>query len=78
MKSHPKLKISLLNLDVDFYEPSITILKNFYPKLSKHGILMLDDYGIWDGETMAVNEYFRNKKIKIRKFPFSQTPSYII
>jgi|TARA_B100001750_G_scaffold69256_1_gene55287 predicted O-methyltransferase YrrM len=78
LKSHPKLKISLLNLDVDFYEPSITILKNFYPKLSKHGILMLDDYGIWDGETMAVNEYFRNKKIKIRKFPFSQTPSYII
>ena len=39
---------------------------------------MLDDYGVWDGETMAVNEYFRNKKIKIRKFPFSQTPSYII
>lgn len=78
LKSHPKLKISLLNLDVDFYEPSITILKNFYPKLSKHGILILDDYGIWDGETMAVNEYFRNKKIKIRKFPFSQTPSYII
>ena len=78
LKSNPKLKISLLNLDVDFYESSITILKNFYPKLSKGGILMLDDYGIWDGETMAVNEYFGGKKIKIRKFSFSQTPSYII
>ena len=39
---------------------------------------MLDDYGIWDGETTAVNEYFTGKKIKIRKFSFSQTPSYII
>ncbi len=78
LKLNPKLKISLLNLDVDFYEPSISILKNFYPKLSKSGILMLEDYGIWDGETMAVNEYFGDKKIKIRKFPFSQTPSYII
>ena len=78
LKSNPKLKISLLNLDVDFYEPSMVILKNFYPKLSKHGILMLDDYGIWDGETMAVNEYFSGKKTKIRKFSFSQTPSYII
>jgi hypothetical protein len=78
LKLNPKLKISLLNLDVDFYEPSITILKNFYPKLSKGGILMLDDYGVWDGETMAVNEYFHSKKIKIRKFSFSQTPSYII
>ena len=78
LKSNPKLKISLLNLDVDFYEPSISILKNFYPKLSKGGILMLDNYGVWDGETMAVNEYFRGKRIKIRKFSFSQTPSYII
>ena len=78
LKSNPKLKISLLNLDVDFYEPSISILKNFYPKLSKGGILMLDDYGVWDGETIAVNEYFRGKRIKIRKFSFSQTPSYVI
>jgi|TARA_Y100000310_G_scaffold124755_1_gene123542 hypothetical protein len=78
LKLNPKLKISLLNLDVDFYEPSITILKNFYPKLSKGGILMLDDYGVWDGETMAADEYFTGKKIKIKKSPFSQTPSYII
>jgi len=78
LKQHPQLKISLLNLDVDFYEPSISILKNFYPKLSKGGILMLDDYGIWDGETLATDEYFTGKKIKIRKFPLSQTPSYVI
>ena len=78
LKQHPQLKISLLNLDVDFYEPSISILKNFYPKLPKGGILMLDDYGIWDGETLATDEYFAGKKIKIRKFSFSQTPSYVI
>ena len=78
LKSNPKLKISLLNLDVDFYEPTMAILKNFYPRLSKGGILMLDDYGIWDGETMAVKEYFRSKKIKIRKSLLSKTPSYII
>ena len=78
LKLNPKLKISLLNLDVDFYEPSMSILKNFYPKFSKGGILMLDDYGVWDGETMAVDEYFIDKKIKIRKHMFSKTPSYII
>ena len=78
LKLNPKLKISLLNLDVDFYEPSMSILKNFYPKLSKGGILMLDDYGVWDGETMAVDEYFASKKIKIRKHMFSPTPSYVI
>ena len=56
----------------------MSILKNFYPKLSKGGILMLDDYGVWDGETMAVDEYFASKKIKIRKLMFSPTPSYVI
>ena len=39
---------------------------------------MLDDYGIWDGETLATDEYFAGKKIKIRKFSLSQTPSYVI
>ncbi|MEZ4689377.1 MAG: TylF/MycF/NovP-related O-methyltransferase [Ignavibacteria bacterium] len=27
----------LLNLDADLYEPSVTILENFYPRLSKGG-----------------------------------------
>ena len=43
----------------------------------KIGSLFTED-GIWDGETMAADEYFTGKKIKIKKSPFSQTPSYII
>ncbi len=78
IKSHPKLKISLLNLDTDIYEPAVTILNTFYPKIVKGGILILDDYNVFPGETKAVNEYFKGKKIKIQKFPFSDTPHYII
>lgn len=37
VKKNPDLKISLLNLDTDIYEPSVTILENFYPKLAKGG-----------------------------------------
>jgi len=78
VKKHPKLKISFLNLDTDVYEPAVTILEHLYPRLKKGGILALDDYGVFPGETKAVNEYFKGKKIKIKKFPFSNTPSYII
>ena len=78
IKKHPNLTISLLNLDTDVYEPAVTILEYLFPRIVKRGILILDDYGVFKGETKAVNQYFRDKKIKIRKFSFSKTPSYII
>tara|TARA_B110000495_G_C22920262_1_gene537630 strand:- start:60 stop:719 length:660 start_codon:yes stop_codon:yes gene_type:complete len=78
IKRNPKMKISFLNLDTDIYEPAVTILECLYPKLVKGGILLLDDYGVFPGETKAVDEYFKGKNIKINKFPFSKTPHYII
>lgn len=78
VKSHPKLKISFLNLDVDMYEPSLTILENLYPKIVKGGVLVLDDYETWPGETKAVDEYFKGKNVKIQKFSYCKTPSFII
>ena len=78
VKANPELKISLLNLDTDIYEPAVTILEHLYPKITKGGILMLDDYGTHPGETKAVDEYFKNKTIEIKKFSFAMTPCYII
>ena len=78
VKTNPELKISLLNLDTDIYEPAVSILENLYPRITKGGILMLDDYGTHPGETKAVDEYFENKNVEIKKFPFAMTPSYII
>ncbi len=78
VKSHPELKLSLLNLDTDVYEPAVTILKYLYPRIVRGGILILDDYGVFPGETRAVDEYFKDKKVKIQKFQFSSTPHYII
>lgn len=78
LKSHPELRISLLNLDTDVYEPAVTILENLYPRIVKGGILILDDYGIFPGETKAAEEYFKDKKIEIKKFSFSTPPCYVV
>jgi hypothetical protein len=78
VKDNAGLKISLLNLDVDLYEPSAVILEYFWPRIVKGGVLIVDDYGIFAGENKAVDDYFKDKKVKIRKFSFSKTPSYII
>jgi len=78
LEEHPELRISILNLDTDIYEPAVTILEQLYPRISKGGILILDDYGTFPGETKAIEDYFKQKNIEIKKFSFCMTPCYII
>ncbi|MEZ4900558.1 MAG: TylF/MycF/NovP-related O-methyltransferase [Spirosomataceae bacterium] len=78
IEKNPQLKVSLINLDTDIYEPSVTILEYLYPRLVKGGVLILDDYGTFPGETKAVDDYFKGQNIRIQKFPFAMTPCYII
>lgn len=75
---HPRLRLAFINLDTDIYEPAVTILKYLYPRLVRGGVLVLDDYNIFPGETKAVNEYFKGQRIGIKRFPFAKTPCYII
>ena len=78
VKTNPELKISFLNLDTDIYEPAVTILEYLYPRLTVGGVLILDDYETFPGEAKAVDDYFKDQQIEIKKFPFSLSPSYII
>jgi hypothetical protein len=78
VNSHPELKISLLNLDTDIYEPASVILEFLFPRIVRGGVLIIDDYGVFPGETAAVDEYFQDKDVVINKFPFCMTPCYIV
>lgn len=51
-------QISLLRLDVDWYEPTKIGLETLYPKLAHGGVLILDDYGYWRGSRKATDDYF--------------------
>lgn len=78
-RDHPALKVALLHLDADMYEPTKTALEAFFPRLVQGGILILDDYGNFPGETAAVDEFFNSQKVVIHKLPIShQSPSFII
>jgi len=50
--------LSLLRLDTDWYESTKHELEHLYPLLVKKGILIVDDYGHWQGARKAVDEYF--------------------
>jgi O-methyltransferase len=58
-------KIALLRLDTDWYESTKHELEHFFPRLSKGGVLIIDDYGHWQGARKAVDEYFEKKNVKI-------------
>jgi len=61
-----KLKsISILRLDTDWYQSTKEELINLFPKLSKGGVLIIDDYGFWQGARKAVDEYFSENNIQI-------------
>ena len=73
-------RISLLHLDLDTYEGTKHALKNFFPLVSKGGVVVFDEYGSrgW-GESEAVDEYFRKTKYKIQKTLNANKPTaYLI
>jgi O-methyltransferase len=51
-------QVALLRLDTDWYESTRHELQHLYPLLAKHGVLIIDDYGHWQGARQAVDEYF--------------------
>ena len=85
LKKNPKLKISLLNVDIDFVETTQCVLDNFYDKVVKGGIILFDNYQgkgtggtFYKGETEVINKFLKIKRKKIIKFPYFNRPSYII
>ncbi|WP_316396930.1 TylF/MycF/NovP-related O-methyltransferase [Bradyrhizobium sp. 33ap4] len=54
-------KIAILRLDTDWYASTKVELEALYPRLSLGGVLIVDDYGWWDGARRAVDEFFANR-----------------
>ena len=77
IEKEPGMRISLLHLDVDLFEPTMAALDAFYPKIVTGGIVVLDEYACheWPGETTALDEYFDGKPPKMNRFGWSGTPA---
>jgi hypothetical protein len=50
--------IALLRLDTDWYETTRHELEHLYPRISRGGIVIVDDYGYWRGSRKATDDYF--------------------
>jgi O-methyltransferase len=59
----PQKNLAILRLDTDWYESTKEELERLYPILSVNGVLIIDDYGHWQGARKAVDEYFQANNI---------------
>ena len=57
LPDHAPGEIALLRLDTDWYESTRHELDHLYPRLVSGGVLILDDYGEWEGARLATDEF---------------------
>ena len=58
-------EIAILRLDTDWYASTKHELQHLFPRLSRGGILIIDDYGHWSGARKAVDDYVRENDVAI-------------
>ena len=58
--------VALAHIDADWYESVRTCIERIEPRLSRGGVLVIDDYDHWSGCRRAVDEYFADKRDRYR------------
>ncbi len=63
--AHAPEQIAVLRLDTDWYESTRHELEHLYPRLAVGGVLIIDDYGHWEGARRAVDEYIESTGVRL-------------
>ena len=65
LPSQAPKKIALLRLDTDWYQSTYHSLVHLFPLLTQGSVIIIDDYGHWQGARQAVDNYIKENEIKI-------------
>lgn len=58
-------KIALLHIDCDWYKSVKFCLEKLYNNIVKDGIIIIDDYGYWEGCKKAVDEFIEKRNLRV-------------
>jgi hypothetical protein len=81
VRENPGVRFSLVHLDCDLYRPTAAALRAFWPRLSRGGLLLLDEYAIreWPGETRALDELLEELPgVRVKTLSWTNTPAGIV
>ncbi|MDH2391136.1 TylF/MycF/NovP-related O-methyltransferase [Streptomyces sp. HNM0663] len=62
---HVPDRISVLRLDTDWFESTRHELAHLWPRLVPGGVLLLDDYGWWEGARRAVDQWLEESGVPL-------------
>ncbi|WP_431470579.1 TylF/MycF/NovP-related O-methyltransferase [Sphingosinithalassobacter sp. LHW66-3] len=73
----PELRVALLHLDMDVYEPTAFAIEQLFPHMVPGGLILFDDYGLVAGATRAAEELVAREGLKLEKLPYHVAPSFV-
>lgn len=78
VNTRPGFKISLLYLDLDLEKPTYDTLVAFWPRMSKGGIIVLDEYAYhqWS-ESKGVDKFVEECDVELKILNFNAPTAYI-
>lgn len=77
LQAKPQLRIALLHLDLDVYEPTRFCIEQLLSHMTPGGLIVFDDYNAVEGATRAADELCRTHGLQLRKLPFYNVPSFV-
>ena len=79
LKNNQHVLVSLLYLDFDLYEPTLSALTSFLPRMPKGAIVAFDELhdSKWPGETQALLKVLNLNNYKLESFSFEPHISWI-
>lgn len=77
LENNPNLKVSLLHLDMDVYDPTKFALEMFSKHMSRGGIIALDDYLSVEGATRATDEFVLKTNLKVKELSHVNVSYYL-
>lgn len=52
--------VAFLRLDTDWYASTMREMEHLFPRVSRGGVVVVDDYGHWQGARKASDDYLRD------------------
>ena len=64
-------RIAILRLDTDWYDSTKHELEHLYDRVPSGGVLIMDDYGYWQGAQQAVDEFLDRRGERLLLLPMA-------
>lgn len=76
---HQELRIAMLHLDMDVYEPTKLALDTLWPRVVPGGIVIVDDFNTVEGATRVVDEFVAaHPGLTVEKLTCCHVPAFIV